>query len=516
MAFTSYTTKQGDRWDTIAFKAYGNSLLFHRIIMANPDVVIQSDLPSGLSLYIPILTDPATGEDLPPWKTGEDEIPDEITSPGYVIPIDQAPIVALAFAPSFPKVEGNKIAFAINKTGSYPWTVKKVSDGSIVASSTLYSFTAGFPVYTPDITDGGLYVVQVGSLISSELTVVGTGSGIAFTTSPYFDSAAEVLFIKYAINKSGNFIVKLTNLDTSVVVSNTSVAHNVDELKTITVAVAGNYKLEVHTLNAVLEVALNESTTRRDWLTHLQVTYAAGVQACTMWLTATEDCELSIERQSGVFIQGLTDIGTWVAKIYTEGTSTFVSPPETEHFRLNANTAEPNGVAPSTPHYIKIRRISARQDVMRIPWTSPATDQLTKTDIVALIVPDPGPGPDPELDYVPMFLNRSPIKQINIQITGEPGNWLISEGATPQYPVNSGHGLRYLINGEVHVPPSGVLTNYPWPSNEPLTIIKTHYKLVCTPYVPFADACAPDYYIAPFNANNYGAHCNIYFKPNPA
>lgn len=515
MAFTKYTTKQGDRWDTVAYKAYGNSLLLHRIIMANPDVATQSLLPSGIDLYIPILTDPATGEDLPPWKTDEATIPDEITSPGTTIPIEQAPIVPLSFAPTFPKVEGNKIAFAINKSGSYPWTVKRVSDNSIVASSTLYAFTAGFPVYTPDIVDGGLYVVQVGSLLSGQLTVVGTGTGIAFIASPYFDSAATTLFIKYSINKTGNFVVKLINLDTSSTVSNTTVSHTASELKTLTVATAGNYRLEVHTLSATLEVALNESTTRRGFVTRLQYTYDAGTQDCTMYLTATEDCELSIERQSGVFIQGLTDIGTWEAKIYTIGTTVFITPPETELFRLNANTGMPNGVAPSTDHYIKIRRVSARQDVYVIPWTSPSANQYTKTDIVGPIDPDPGPGPDPELDYIPVFQNRSPIKQINIQVTGEPGAWLLTEGETPQFPVNSGHGLRYRINGELHVPPTGRLFEYPYNSNDPVSIIKEHYKLSCSPSAAREGGCTPDYWIAPYAAYNYGAFCNIYFKPNP-
>jgi len=71
MAFTEYVVKQGDRWDTIAFKAYGDASLIEGIIEANLSVVISPVLEVGTRLVIPILEDgdiQLDSELLPPWK----------------------------------------------------------------------------------------------------------------------------------------------------------------------------------------------------------------------------------------------------------------------------------------------------------------------------------------------------------------------------------------------------------------------------------------------------------------
>jgi phage tail protein X len=66
-----YVVKEGERWDTIAHKAYGNATLVKAIIEANPLVPITPRLPAGTVLSVPvidqvnILTDV---EKLPPWK----------------------------------------------------------------------------------------------------------------------------------------------------------------------------------------------------------------------------------------------------------------------------------------------------------------------------------------------------------------------------------------------------------------------------------------------------------------
>jgi len=81
MNHTTYTTKEGDRWDTVAFAAYGtvnnvtnadgveqNAISI--IAKANPDVPLDDIIPSGTVLYIPILEQASITQNkkLPPWK----------------------------------------------------------------------------------------------------------------------------------------------------------------------------------------------------------------------------------------------------------------------------------------------------------------------------------------------------------------------------------------------------------------------------------------------------------------
>lgn len=69
--FVEYIVKQGDRWDTIAFKSYGDATLFNGIIEANTATVISPILEAGTRLIIPILEIAEIQIDselLPPWK----------------------------------------------------------------------------------------------------------------------------------------------------------------------------------------------------------------------------------------------------------------------------------------------------------------------------------------------------------------------------------------------------------------------------------------------------------------
>ena len=69
--FVEYVTKQGDRWDTIAFKAYGDSSLINGIIEANTSIVISPILEAGTRVIVPILESgeiQIDSELLPPWK----------------------------------------------------------------------------------------------------------------------------------------------------------------------------------------------------------------------------------------------------------------------------------------------------------------------------------------------------------------------------------------------------------------------------------------------------------------
>lgn len=69
--FVEYITKDGDRWDTIANKAYGDPTLFAGIIEANTATVISPIIQTGTRLIIPILEQneiEVDAELLPPWK----------------------------------------------------------------------------------------------------------------------------------------------------------------------------------------------------------------------------------------------------------------------------------------------------------------------------------------------------------------------------------------------------------------------------------------------------------------
>lgn len=72
MAVTHYTTSEGERWDSIAQKAYGDTTRIAEIINANKGVAIGQTLPAGLVINVPILEASETGEVqtnlLPPWK----------------------------------------------------------------------------------------------------------------------------------------------------------------------------------------------------------------------------------------------------------------------------------------------------------------------------------------------------------------------------------------------------------------------------------------------------------------
>lgn len=71
MAFVEYIVKDGDRWDSIADKAYGDATLFNKIIEANVSTTISPLLSAGSRIIIPIQEEADIQIDsstLPPWK----------------------------------------------------------------------------------------------------------------------------------------------------------------------------------------------------------------------------------------------------------------------------------------------------------------------------------------------------------------------------------------------------------------------------------------------------------------
>lgn len=70
MAYLAYTTREGDRLDLIANKAYGDPLGFLEILEANPQAAIYAVYPAGVELNIPIREEVEIEAEtnLPPWK----------------------------------------------------------------------------------------------------------------------------------------------------------------------------------------------------------------------------------------------------------------------------------------------------------------------------------------------------------------------------------------------------------------------------------------------------------------
>ena len=67
--YNVYITTEGDRWDLIAWRAFGDPHGYEPIIRANPAVGPVPVLPGGVRLLIPATETAAPVADaLPPWK----------------------------------------------------------------------------------------------------------------------------------------------------------------------------------------------------------------------------------------------------------------------------------------------------------------------------------------------------------------------------------------------------------------------------------------------------------------
>jgi phage tail protein X len=66
-----HITSDGDRWDLLAWRYYGDATQYERIIAANVNVNIVPVLASGIALVIPVVEEGTTGAsastELPPW-----------------------------------------------------------------------------------------------------------------------------------------------------------------------------------------------------------------------------------------------------------------------------------------------------------------------------------------------------------------------------------------------------------------------------------------------------------------
>ncbi|MGE1091349.1 tail protein X [Pseudomonas zeae] len=65
--FIPHHTTEGERWDQLAWRYYGDAHRYGPIAYANPNVPLNATLPSGLTLAIPLLAARPTAQDVPPW-----------------------------------------------------------------------------------------------------------------------------------------------------------------------------------------------------------------------------------------------------------------------------------------------------------------------------------------------------------------------------------------------------------------------------------------------------------------
>ncbi len=75
VGYLQHVTGPNERWDTLAYRYYGDANRTHPVIRANRHLFstelssIPSILPIGITLLIPVLDpDPVSAEMLPPWK----------------------------------------------------------------------------------------------------------------------------------------------------------------------------------------------------------------------------------------------------------------------------------------------------------------------------------------------------------------------------------------------------------------------------------------------------------------
>ena len=68
MEYVEHITQDGDRWDLIAHRWYGDALRIPPLLAANPAHARAVELPGGLIIRVPVLPEPAIPPaGLPPW-----------------------------------------------------------------------------------------------------------------------------------------------------------------------------------------------------------------------------------------------------------------------------------------------------------------------------------------------------------------------------------------------------------------------------------------------------------------
>jgi|YNPMSStandDraft_1061717.scaffolds.fasta_scaffold150636_2 phage tail protein X len=63
-----YITKDGDKWDSIAYEVYDDPYLYEPIMLENPEHMKRLVFPAGVVLEIPSIYIDPTVEVSPPWQ----------------------------------------------------------------------------------------------------------------------------------------------------------------------------------------------------------------------------------------------------------------------------------------------------------------------------------------------------------------------------------------------------------------------------------------------------------------
>ena len=71
--FLTHQTKQGDRWDLLANKYYGDVCKMNLLLRANPQLSFLEVLPAGVAVFVPVIKKEPAQTDLPPWLREDSE-----------------------------------------------------------------------------------------------------------------------------------------------------------------------------------------------------------------------------------------------------------------------------------------------------------------------------------------------------------------------------------------------------------------------------------------------------------
>lgn len=68
--YMTHIARQGERWDSIAYRYYANPLAYGELIRANPHLPITPTLSAGAVVAVPIVASTnatVIKQELPPW-----------------------------------------------------------------------------------------------------------------------------------------------------------------------------------------------------------------------------------------------------------------------------------------------------------------------------------------------------------------------------------------------------------------------------------------------------------------